>query len=863
MSLDIEPRVTRSAPTPWRVALASIALRACDPLARDGRRDELWRVVELRDPPPECFGDFPRVLSRVRRAMLIACARLLMRARSSFVESGAEAIVETAARATREAFATADAADVDSSALREIESWALRRIRDDLFELDGLERVEEFFEDVREACANASADEARAPDGYEVIAVEGYSEIGMFLKRCFLGFSLMPLEATVELARGVRAFALDVENACEGGRFGAASHSARTCAAPDALTTYVCDAVETLERQSLGVERTFPEGALDELEALAPELPTLHYLRHAEALRKRDYPAAVEHLHRHFDVSGDTTASAIGAASNLGGFESANAGRERLQTALLALGSMQIAFSHVDEAMFAISEAVRTAQQNADEASLAHALALTTALLSDTPVRLAGQSLYRDVQLPTLLRRCAAQAAELSSPHLIAYAALALTKYAIDNPDVTSGGESRLRGSAMQTAKREDELAPPLIAMKSLNDVECARHLSQLQASTPASAAALALASDATVPESTVNTGNDLYATPKGFPSTPTCAYTASATASSLRSLAGTASVLASEGWSAYGCTYLSKLYALRQLYHDRDASIEVTAKSCALLIAHASECEGVAEASNIRRLVESMFGDDVWSHKTIAVAFLKLKYEFAMGENDYAEARDAVGCMRQLVDDNSGTDNALYFESRRFSADLSRACGDFDDAQAELIELIEDAKKVRNLHAEMWAKLSLAETHLSADAPSLALMRALPLELEAAEHGLEPIRTTALCIMCESWLKLGGSHAQLARHALDERLLILLSSDSLRVQCRAYLASARALIATTPREDFSTIAERVIDALERAAERSSRLGARALEQMCRAEIASAHHACGDFASRDRAAAKCRALARC
>ena len=343
----------------------------------------------------------------------------------------------------------------------------------------------------------------------------------------------------------------------------------------------------------------------------------------------------------------------------------------------------------------------------------------------------------------------------------------------------------------------------------------------------------------------------------------PTCAYAARATASSLRSMTGSASSLAAEAWGVHGCSHLRKMYALRQLYHDREASVEDTAKSCAALIAHASECQGVAEADQMRQLVENIFGRDVWSHKLVAAAFLKLQYEFAIGEDDYAKARDAVTCMRQLVDVNAGTDNALYFDSRRLSANLNRLCGDFDTAQAELTDLIDDALRVRDVHAEMWAKLSLAETHLSANAPSLALMRALPLELEAAEHGLEPIRTNALCIMCESWLKLGCSHAQLARHALDEHMLTLVSSDSLHIQSRAYLASARALVATTPKEEFHTVAERIIDALQRAADKSMRLGARARVETCYAEIARAHHILGDVAARDHAAAKCRALARC
>lgn len=873
MSIDIEPRVTRSAPTPCRVAIAACARLAADPLAYLGRRTLHWGEILSDDAPPvlcptgDDERDFADTVSRMRGAMSTVCTELVCaRSRRTYVECSGFELARAVGSAAREAF------DVEALRLKSnrvdtldaIEAWVLRRLVDELLELDSLERLEVFFEDLRIVAANARAEEYRAPDGFEARLVDGWSEIGMFVKRTFLGFNLMPLEAAMELLQGVQAFAMDVKNAVEGGDTDS-KLAAKTFSAPDAMMTFVGESIEALERQSLGVETVLPERALDELGAFAPELPTLHYLRHMEALRRRDYPAAVEHLHRHFDISGEHDTVAMGARSNVGGFESANAGRERLQTALLALASTQLTFSHVDQAMFAISEAVRTAQQNADEESLAHALALTTSLLANAPVGLAQNTLYRDAQLLTLLRRLGTQAVELEVPHLMAYATLALAKYTLDYPESSSGavGESRLMGRTAHVTKREDDAAPPTLATKSLISLEWARHFSQIWAATPASLSALTMANDPTTTDAALSTANDMYPSPKGFPSQPTSAYATRATASTLRSMTGAASSLAAEAWGTYGCSHLSKIYALRQLYHDREASVEDTAKSCAALIAHASECEGAAAADEMREFVEKLFGREVWSHKIIAVAFLKLQYEFAMGEDDYAKARDAVTCMRQLVDANAGADNALYFESRRLSANLNRMCGDFDTAQAELNDLIDDAQRVKDIQAEMWAKLSLAETHLSANSPSLALMRALPLELEAAEHGLEPIRTNALCIMCESWLKLGCSHAQLARHALDEHMLTLVSSDSLHIQSRAYLASARALVATTPKEEFHTVAERIIDALERAADKSMRLGARARVETCYAEIARAHHILGDVAARDHAAAKCRALARC
>ena len=137
------------------------------------------------------------------------------------------------------------------------------------------------------------------------------------------------------------------------------------------------------------VGRTAPgdvAARLDDVAAVAPNLPGAHLLRHLDALRAKDFPAAVDHLRRHFDTlaasdgADDPVRSSVsvgstprpGAGSNaVAGSTDAAAGRERLQSALLALGVAHASFAHGAEALKALNEAVRTAQQNGDESSLA------------------------------------------------------------------------------------------------------------------------------------------------------------------------------------------------------------------------------------------------------------------------------------------------------------------------------------------------------------------------------------------------------------------------------------------------------------------------------------------------------------
>ena len=863
---------TRSAPSASDVARCVTATKLTLEVDSFEHR---WRdVLSVTDPFPGL------VSSGDGRELDFTTSRVVMRMRRAFARAwqsdeetgrGVRARGPRAlCRATRSAVRHSFGDETDERTMKRIEWWCARRLREELFAVsESLDDLEAFFEDARAIAANARAEGVERELGFEGIHVDSWSSIGLFMRRCCLGFDLLPFEATIELLESTRAYADAFSRACdeEDDSGEEDDPSLLACEAPDALTALAVRAVEKYDTRSVDADSVLPRDALETLSELAPELPTLHYLKHAEALRRRDYSSAIEHLHRHFDTSGehDDLLSEPGRSRVIGGFETANAGRERLQTALLALASMQLEFSHVDEAMVAISEAVRTAQQNGDEASLAHALALTTALLSRAPVETSGRALRRDAQLPTLLRRLAGQAADIASPHLVAYASLAMIKHAIYNPSNSLESKSRMivDSRAHSTRRADSNVSTPAMATQSLADVELMRHLSHLVAAAPASIAAVAMSRVAGGNVASMSVGNDMYPPPKGFPTIPMSAYTTSSTAMAFKSLAGTASTLAAEGWNVYGCKQIGSMYATRQIYHDRDATADETAASCASLIASTSECEGFEAASDICERVERMFGPRGSSNRITAIAFFRLEYARAVGVGDYAAARDAALRMRDLVDDAVGVGDALRFESEWLLADLKRMMGDFDEAQKALVALVDEANAVKDEHSAMRAELALAETHLNAGTPTSALMRALPLELRAAERSLEMMRSRAFCIVCECWLALGSSHAQLARDALDVRLLDLLASDDLRVQARAYVIAARSLIETASEDDeLTSIAPRVIDAFERASERYERVGARRCAADALARIASFHHARRLFDERDAIASRARNFAR-
>lgn len=147
------------------------------------------------------------------------------------------------------------------------------------------------------------------------------------------------------------------------------------------------------------------------------------------SLHHRDSAAALDHLHRFFDRTLHTSqpaGGAPGAGAGAGASHAASAGagqaedaaareRGRLQAAALTLGSMHAQLGHVEEALQALNETVRIAQQASDDTCLAHALALLCQVMgATTPGTItsvsqlpgASPAAAHHSQLGQLLRRC-------------------------------------------------------------------------------------------------------------------------------------------------------------------------------------------------------------------------------------------------------------------------------------------------------------------------------------------------------------------------------------------------------------------------------------------------------------------------
>lgn len=123
------------------------------------------------------------------------------------------------------------------------------------------------------------------------------------------------------------------------------------------------------------------EAEIEKLLHVSPDLPRAHFLRYLNCLHHREYQGAVDSLHTYFDyctrLGGPTSlaASKTRAAGAETGAMAASRHMPMMQYAVLNLAALHFQFGHRYEAMLAIQETVRVAQQNGDHVCVALALA--------------------------------------------------------------------------------------------------------------------------------------------------------------------------------------------------------------------------------------------------------------------------------------------------------------------------------------------------------------------------------------------------------------------------------------------------------------------------------------------------------
>ncbi|KAG2448625.1 hypothetical protein HYH02_006513 [Chlamydomonas schloesseri] len=525
------------------------------------------------------------------------------------------------------------------------------------------------FEILGKLLIRSSDPRAQNLQGNAVAGLDPLSPLGLFLRRVRVRFLSMSFEAAAQLHTAIAsdvmaAAAAAAAAAGGGGDPGAAAAAAGARADGGALRdrpgleAFVASLLRRINQQGPGL----PQSALDEV--LAPleagaagpgpgseaaaaggggggregeeRLPLARMVRLQSALRHRDYTAALDLLHSYYNTMG------TGGA----------AGRTRNTAGLLSLSALQAGLGHTSEALQALNEAMRLAQQAGDGAALLQALAMLCSLLASTapgapglpphgPAALRSGAAHH-VQLLRMLRRCGERGRELGQPALVAFAALATARFALQHdvepsdsglhappgsltasapvPAAVGGGAAPAAsapsaqdawgsGAGAGSSSSGSEMRPaPLMVATAVRDTLSLATAAALSAAAPAAPPPPPPADGAIPARAAAAAAADLYPSPALFDrSLPRGA--AAAAADAVQEMAGAAHLLQSAAWGVHGHSSLERVHSLMYLTACSDPRLgggaagrfEDRGAACAQLLAAAARRGPAAAAAAAR----------------------------------------------------------------------------------------------------------------------------------------------------------------------------------------------------------------------------------------------------------------------
>ncbi|EIE21294.1 hypothetical protein COCSUDRAFT_83518 [Coccomyxa subellipsoidea C-169] len=292
----------------------------------------------------------------------------------------------------------------------------------------------------------------------------------------------------------------------------------------------------------------------------------------------------------------------------------------RHQSALLSLGAVHTQLGHVQEATLALNEALHIAQQINDHVALAHTLATLTSLLDSASPELAPAVQEtrglpgphtKHLQLLRLLRRCEKRGVDLQLPHIVAYARLALAKFALlHHPQASKTDGLSARGALIE--------GPP-----------------------PGGPAA------ANVPRPAIA---DLYsAGPTVFDATAKESQAASASA--VEAMAGSAQLLKAAAFERCGAPGLARTAALARLAAEPagPGDAEERCIAYAQLATHAADHLGFGAAAQVLEVADTEFPDA--QSRPLAMARLGIAHQRSLAHRDIISARQLGAAMSALAE--------------------------------------------------------------------------------------------------------------------------------------------------------------------------------------------------------------------
>ena len=231
--------------------------------------------------------------------------------------------------------------------------------------------------------------------------IERNSVLDIFLRKVLLGLRTLPFDRFCELFTRV----VEYRDTQAAGQITNASflHQPPPLSAAD-IQAHVHHDARLLEESTSSLDFDQLDGDIALMVGTTDKVPKVLYLKFLRAMHGRDFQQALDNLHHYFDIA--TGVSGTGGVS--------------VQYAVLNLAVLHLHFGHLDEAMHAINETVRVAQQSNDSNALAFAVSwlLRTVQAQNNARDAHSLTSYDMREEQRLLRRCFCCASEEELPHL-------------------------------------------------------------------------------------------------------------------------------------------------------------------------------------------------------------------------------------------------------------------------------------------------------------------------------------------------------------------------------------------------------------------------------------------------------------
>lgn len=603
-------------------------------------------------------------------------------------------------------------------------------------------------------------------------------------------------------------------------------------------------------------QRLFSDGfvsRLCELKELAFHIPQVHYLQYLNCLYQKDYPAAMESLHRYFDFS-------AGEVSVPGSTTHYDSGIGRLQAGLLGLGQMHSHMGHITMALQALNESILIAQQNNDNGCLLHALAALCNLFSEVGICTDDDERSQWIAQPGLdpeykfypapeqhvvglLKRCLCRALELKLPQLIGFSRLAIAKIKLQHVHKI-GVVVRMRNSSQFGTSPVEVCRILRIAGSLLGNFESGAF--RINSGTPHGRNPHA---DTLINGPGAGISSALGAAGWGWwkPNGKLGVL-----ARSLLKLGGTAQLLRAASWEHYGCEPLVRASVLVHIACYADAaSADDLSLAYIKLVKLLTSLKGHSASHDSLALVNKRF--PLLSKSRVRAMQVQSRIDRALLHGEHDLARMACGELLALASVVSGVDMALKTQASSYKVKTHLAVCQYKEAAVSANKLFslcfksnmqQDSIEMLLLMADIHKKAGNAVTGLPYVLSALTLCQSLNLDL---------LQASAIVTLAELWLGLGVFPGQRPLVLLQQCMPIVLGHGSLQLRARANLAIAQCYLSDP---DFSVQAEpdAVLEPLQVAARHAQTMEDIGLAMECLYLEAVVLDALGRVTERDEAA---------